>query len=242
MRLLTPVSPFGWQWETPLADAYVGTCLHVSGAHSLEELAGLAALVPPDGKVLDGGANLGALTIPLARGGATVVAVEPQAQILDCLTATAVRARVLSRVVPVFGAITGGDAARMPQVSLDAPLNFGGIGLADDDRAPAVPTFTIDQLAAEHGPFDLVKLDLEGREPQALAGAAATLAAKRAVWCVEIDRDENIAAIVAAFEGYTLHRWSPALEAPHAHIVSHNLLAVPVGRDVTLPMGATPWG
>lgn len=242
MRLLTKESPFGWQWVTPLADAYVGTCLHVAGAHSLEELAGLADLVEPGGVVLDGGANLGALTLPLAAGGAKVVAVEPQALLLDCLVMSAVGARVIPAITPVHGALsdTEGGELHIPQLPLTAPVNFGGIGASA--KGQPVKTTTVDALAAVHGPFSLVKLDLEGHEPHALRGATATLATDT-VWCVEVDRDDATAAVLEVFQrtGHALYRWSPALEAPHAHVVSHNLLAVPSGKTVKLPVGAMPW-
>jgi hypothetical protein len=54
-----------------------------------------------------------------------------------------------------------------------------------------VPAYSIDDLAARHGPPDVVFMDVEGYEFRALAGAETTLE-QRPNWFVEVHGEEAI--------------------------------------------------
>jgi len=145
---------------------------------------------------LDGGANIGAFTIPIARhmrGWGRVVAVEPQDQVFYALCGNVVLNN-LGNVYCVHAAIDSDiGVVRFPKPDYGRPASYGSIGLENErlndsgqviDANVVVNTTTVDELA-RLGRIDLVKLDLEGHEMAGLHGAAEMLQFDHPVLCVE---------------------------------------------------------
>jgi FkbM family methyltransferase len=63
------------------------------------------------------------------------------------------------------------------------------------EKLPTVDVTTIDRACARFGKPDLIKLDIEGAEAQALAGAKHTLECLRPTWVIELHGD-NCEAVV----------------------------------------------
>lgn len=128
-----------------------------------------------DGVVLiDGGANIGSYTVPWAQLMADwgrVIAFEPQQwpfyalcgniALNNCFNVEA-RRQALSHSCGSIGC-----PAHDPRV----PHNSGGVVLGEGDHVPMV---SIDSLKLDR--LDILKLDLEGMEPDAIAGAKQTIA------------------------------------------------------------------
>lgn len=128
-----------------------------------------------DGLVLiDGGANIGTFTIPWARlmhDWGRVIAFEPQQwpyyalcgniALNNCFNAEA-RRQALSHCLGSIG---------VPFYHPLEPHNAGSVRLGEGEH---VQTVTIDSLNLDR--LDILKLDLEGMEPDALAGARQTIA------------------------------------------------------------------
>ncbi len=149
--------------------------------------AALSRFVRPGALAFDIGAHLGDRTAALARLGARVLALEPQPAPFRAL-------RLIHRGtagVTVLNAAAGASEgwAEMflntanPTVSTlsDAFVAAarGGEGWAGQvwDGRVAVPVTTLDALIAEHGVPDFVKIDVEGHEPEVLAGLSRPLPA-----------------------------------------------------------------
>jgi FkbM family methyltransferase len=129
--------------------------------------------------VLDCGANVGVFTRrALNRGARVVVAIEPGPDNVECLRrnfASEIKAgRVLVYPKGVWDRDSwlelwgqGGGSAGYSVVLKDRP----------DSRSIRVPLTTIDKLVAELklDRVDFIKMDVEGAESQALAGAAETM-------------------------------------------------------------------
>jgi len=140
--------------------------------------------VVPGALFVDVGAHVGYYSVLAAAAGADVIAVEP-----DPYNRAALAANVRGLPVEVVAAAvadTVGQATFHPSAS-----TTGSSLLARTDielrRAVTVETTTVDTLVA--GRFDrplVVKLDVEGAEPLALAGAAKTLRATRLVVIAEV--------------------------------------------------------
>ena len=126
--------------------------------------------------VLDCGAHLGVFTRQaLAAGAAQVIAIEPGPPQVYCLRRTFAKENAAGRVrVEAKGVwdregqldlASGADTARSSLTGL-----AGG-------KVVTVPVTTIDRLASDLGlaTVGFIKMDIEGAEPQALAGAARTL-------------------------------------------------------------------
>jgi FkbM family methyltransferase len=155
----------------------------------------LTRLLTPASVVLDVGANVGLVTLPVAarlsRGTGLVIAVEP-------VPANAAR---LQQVVALNGlqshvrvlAVALGDEPGWVTLHVDPEAPTGNAamrGAPARARAMQVPAVRLDDLrtAGDLPPIDLVKLDVEGAEVRVLRGAAAVLAADRPVLLGEFHR------------------------------------------------------
>ncbi|MDE2364698.1 MAG: FkbM family methyltransferase [Hyphomicrobiales bacterium] len=164
------------------------------------------------GLVFDLGAHQGVVAMMLgARVGAAgrVVALE----------ATARNAKIAQQNVEMNG-VSNVEVLHAAVARSDGPVLFnqkrnGAIALVSHAGVQAVDGLSIDTLAARYGVPDLVYMDIEGYEIEALKGAQKTLAS-RASWCIEVHGDEEIgkfgarnADVVDVFaKGFDLY-WSP---------------------------------
>jgi len=166
--------------------------------------------------VIDGGANIGAYTLTLAKhllGRGSVIAVEPQERMFYALAGN-VAMNNLFNVKCINAAITShsfGGSIAVPDLDYTQLRNYGGVTLSGERRTVAenknfywVPTMIIDSLKLER--LDLLKLDIEGMEPDALIGARETLARCRPiVWAEHICCGEEVLTKQLTPRGYEVH-------------------------------------
>jgi FkbM family methyltransferase len=134
-----------------------------------------AQAVPAGGLVLDVGAHLGYFTLLAARGGADVIAVEPNPRTLALLR-TNVRANGAEprvTIVPAALAAAPGRARFHLSLAGDTSSLHGQQDTASDIE---VEVTTADAIVAGRA-VDVIKIDVEGGELDALAGMAGTIAA-----------------------------------------------------------------
>jgi FkbM family methyltransferase len=157
---------------------------HIQG--ELDVLLAIADTLPNGAFVVDAGANIGLVAIPLAqrlkpRGG-TVLAFEVQRMIYYALCAGA----VLNDLDNLFTFHQGlGARARVePIASADygAPQDFGMYSLLNQpaERNEAVQITTLDEMGLPR--LDFLKIDVEGMEMEVLAGAKGMIA-RHKPWC-----------------------------------------------------------
>src|SRR5258708_33505318 len=142
--------------------------------------------------VVEVGANVGMLTVPLARlagPGGKVIAFEPQRIVYQMLCGN-VALNALSNVIAHNSA--AGRAAgsiTVPPVDYGNMGNFGGVSLGGSAEGETVALVTIDQLGLAK--CDFMKIDVEGMELDVLEGAATTLQQFRPRLYVENDRGDK---------------------------------------------------
>ena len=173
-------------------DAYIGRSLDHYGEYSEDEVMLWQQFVKPGMTAMDVGANIGPLTISLAKMvGPTgrVLAIEPQKQIFQMLIGN-LALNELTNTVCMNGA--AGDKIanlRVPKVDYSLVANFGGVPMLvnpDSDSDLMVPLFTIDSLKLSQIHF--IKIDVEGMEQEVVEGAAETLTKLKPVLYVENDK------------------------------------------------------
>jgi FkbM family methyltransferase len=172
-----------------------------------------------DGVVaVDCGANLGVYTVECARhmtGWGIVLALEAQERIYyalagniainNCFNARAIHAAVSDR--------TG--SMKIPKPNYLTPSSFGSLELKkrdttefigqpidySEDKMVDVPTINLDSF--DFPRLDLIKIDIEGMELDALAGSAKCIADKHPILVVEmVKTDRNILRTVLENFGY----------------------------------------
>lgn len=229
-EMTTPWGVMGYN----VHDVYVGQALHVYGEYSPIERRFLQSLLRPGDVVVEVGANIGALTLPMAAAvspGGRVLAFEPQRHVFDLLNGTIAHNASpvpLGLILPqraAVGATTG--TARIPVVSPDDLNNFGGVRLnADSDEDEEVPLVTIDSLQLEA--VRLIKADCEGMEVDVVQGATQTIARCRPILYLEDDRDDQSEALhqLVRGMGYRLARHKP----PHFDADNHRRVPFPTSQ------------
>lgn len=189
-------------------DAYLGWSFIAYGSYGLDEVRFLQSLLCPGDVVLDIGANLGALTVPLAQvpGIATVHAWEPQPRVRELLEEN-VHLATAPGVVVVHPCALGSKPGELhvPDIDYTTMGNFGGVALGDSG-ATVVEVRTVDSYQFQR--VNLLKADVEGAEAEVLRGARETIARCRPLLYVECDRPEKEAELLALLEelGYD-HEW-----------------------------------
>jgi FkbM family methyltransferase len=234
-------------------DAYVGRALETYGEYGEYEMALLRSLLRPGDTVLEVGANLGALTVPLARTvgpAGQVLAFEPQPAVFHTLCANlAFNALEQARAFPyALGAREG--KVGMPRMDYALPNNFGGVGLPETGSVVAgsgwtAPIVRLDGLAEDLVPR-LIKIDVEGMEIDVLRGAERVIRRARPLLYVENDRLEHSAGLIRLLRrlGYRLYWHLPPLFNPdnyfdyqgniYGAVVSVNLLGIPLENPLVV--------
>jgi FkbM family methyltransferase len=180
-----------------LNDAYIGRSLDVYGEYSEGEIDLFRQLLRPGDVAVDAGANIGALTVGMARlvqPGGAIVAFEPQRAIFDILCNN-LRLNGLANVT-VYRRAVGSEAGviRVPPLDYGQTENFGGVALGGA-LGEEVNVVTIDSLGLPR--LRLLKVDVEGMEFEAVTGARATIQRLQPALYIENDRADRSRRLIS---------------------------------------------
>jgi FkbM family methyltransferase len=173
-----------------------------------------------DGVVaIDCGANIGVMTVEWARamtGWGRVVAVEAQERTFYALAGN-IALNNLFNASALHAAVgeSYDETMIIPQLDPSIPSNFGGlelrprngnwVGQPFDALPPVfVNMVTVDSLVLPR--VDLIKIDVEGMEPEALEGAEDTIARDHPMMIVECIRNGEALRETLTGMGYRLMR------------------------------------
>jgi FkbM family methyltransferase len=165
---------------------------------------GETVYVRPGDVVLDVGAHIGLFTLNAIRKGASkVVAIEPAPLHVECIRRN-LRDEILSGKVIVYSkGAWDKDGFLDLKISRSNPGANSFVESSPDGLSVRVPITTIDAMMRDFDPgrVDFVKMDIEGAERQALAGAALTIRRfhPRMAICV-YHRDDDPIAVPAAIK------------------------------------------
>lgn len=137
------------------------------------------------GALVDVGANIGSVCLPLAGQARSVVDVEANRSFAGLLAANALN-NGLHNVSVIYGAVGETDRlAKFPMMPLSATANMGvsGFGLAGKFPEEVVAMLTLDRIAPPDA--TVIKVDVEGYKIQVLKGAKEALEKLRPYWLVE---------------------------------------------------------
>jgi len=169
-------------------DRPIGEALRLYGEWAQGELEILAQLLPARGTIVDGGGHIGvhARSFALAAPGALVHTFEPHPQLATVLRSNAadLEGRI---VVHDCGLGASADPGYVAEFDLETAANAGAqsVAFSPDAANLKVDMTPLDALDLKDVGF--IKLDIEGAEVAALAGAARTIARDRPVIACEVN-------------------------------------------------------
>ena len=190
---------------------YIGRAISEYGEYSDSEVRLLAKVLTHGGRVIEAGANVGGLTVPISNIiGKTgkVFAFEPQPVYCDLLRMNAGENVAVYQMA--LGNVNGViEMNLIPTDRVHAP------GWQSDGPLTDVEIRRIDDLDIE-GPIDLIKIDVDGQEHEILKGAEKTIARDRPFIYVEYDKPERYPELLQwlADRDYRLYRHSAPLFNP----------------------------
>jgi FkbM family methyltransferase len=235
-------------------DQYIGRALHVYGEYSELEVNFLRSYLSEGDIVIDAGANIGALTVPLAHQvgmSGRVYAFEVQRIIYQMLCANVSLNGLWNVFTHQLALADDNGVFSVPPVNYAAPGNFGNVRLQSADLAEKIAAVPIDQMGASP---KLIKIDVQGMELAVLKGARQTIQRSRPLLYVENDeQNQESIELIRSFD-YDVYWHQPLLfnvdnyrrvsydEFPR--IVSCNMFAAPkelaLQPDLRRVTGANP--
>jgi FkbM family methyltransferase len=189
-------------------DMYIGRSLQLYGEFSEGECEVFRQIVRRGSTVVEVGSNIGSHTVPLAQWAGPegkVIAFEPQRIVFQTLCANVALNSLLN--VHCLQQAVGSEPGSIvvPHINYQAENNFGGLGLGSFTHGERVPLVTIDSLELQT--CDLVKLDIEGMEREAILGAQRTIEKFKPALYVENDRKDRSDDLVRTLDamGYAMY-------------------------------------
>lgn len=190
-------------------DVYIGRSLETYGEFSEIEVGVLLSLIRPGDVVVDAGANIGALTVPLARKvgrGGRVFAFEPQRTIYHLLCGN-LALNELEQVEAHRAALgERSGSIGLPSLGYRASTNYGGLSIETAaEQTEQAPLLRLDDMQLSR--LRLLKADVEGSENALIAGASDTIRRCRPVLWVENDRRDKSPELIARLQSLGYRLW-----------------------------------
>lgn len=224
-------------------DMYVGRSLDLYGEYSEGEVIFYNWVSQWGGDAIDCGANMGAITVPLAKKFDHVFAFEPQKIIFRLLRANTAD---LLNVTSYNSAVGSGDGLiQFPVLNYALSNNYGGMGreikVAEGALLENIQVRQLDKVDAirQSDKIGLIKIDVEGMESEVIEGAMATIDKHRPFLYVENDKPKHSSQLVnmiynldyKAFWHFTTlynsENYFENSENVYADITNFNIICVP---------------
>lgn len=173
-------------------DTYIGRSIELYGEFSEGEADLFRQLLRPGQWVVEAGANIGSLTLPIAKyvgSQGRVFAFEPQRIVHQTLCANMALNNIAHVNCRWEGLSDKQGTMVVPSLNYSKPNNFGGLFLMDEGNGERVPVVTIDSLNLPT--LHAIKADVEGMELQVIRGGIETINRYRPFLYVENDRRDK---------------------------------------------------
>jgi FkbM family methyltransferase len=229
---------YGWML---FSGPYIGKCFELYGQYSESEISIMRAFLVEGATVIDVGANIGDLTIPLAKTvgpSGRVYAIESHPESFNVLCAN-LALNALSNTKPINAFVATSDKVSTGGVWGE----FAYVGEKWKTQFIALDALELDAC-------DLIKVDVDGKELEVLRSGEMQIERYRPIIYFENDDKESSPHLLSYLIdklGYDLY-WHPApifdesnfLNNPVNHwapknIVSQMVLGIPSERRVEIP-------
>lgn len=175
-------------------DIYIGRSLDKYGESHFYEIQLLKQLVAKGDMVIDVGANVGVITVPLAQAVGEqghVISIEAQPHLHNILCAN-LALNDLHQVQPLNRAVanSSGNVAYVPELDYSSESSFDCVFLSQQESPNCRPISTISIDEMNLNPR-LIKIDVEGMELPVLFGSTKTIDRCRPILFVEFVADHE---------------------------------------------------
>lgn len=185
-------------------DKYIGHSLGKYGESHYHQVEFLKRFLKEADAFIDVGANIGTITVPLAKECSFAIAFEPQRFIYHMLCGN-LALNELGNVRAYNKFVSDKiEASHVQSVDYSNELNFGGVQVGLEYKGEVVKSTTIDELIAFP---KLIKIDVEGMESSVLRGARKTIQRTRPFLYVECTHNvEELLRVLHSLEyEWTIH-------------------------------------
>lgn len=169
---------FGIKYKLPNLIENVAFDIFVVGAYEEEYIRYLVEKLPRNGIMLDLGANIGSIGVPVAvlRPDVTIVAVEASSKVFEYLQANIQLNGCKNISVEKF-ALSSADNEQVAFYAPEEKFGKGSMSAVYTDKAEYATTITVDTLIKKYGfkKVDVIKIDVEGYEGMVFKGGAQLL-------------------------------------------------------------------
>lgn len=157
----------------------VGVSLVDYGEWAEPEVELTTTLLRPGDIVIECGAHVGTLSVPMARTvgpRGAIHALELQPYLVRLLSANLALNGIQNVMVRQVAVGAGDGTMRLPAIAYDRPINFSGLSFADlptdgSGMGQPISVRSLDSMFRDLPRLQLLKMDIENMEPAALAGA-----------------------------------------------------------------------
>ncbi len=165
-----------------LKDQGISRSLLLFGTRELDHKYLLEQIVRPDMNIFDVGANIGyypLLELGLLDNTGKILAIEPSKSNITLLQKNLSANNYRAKITVLEGAVSDKSGASSFYLSTQSNLGtFHPTGSASKHLSGDVinvRTFTIPELAVQHGPPDLIRMDVEGHEVEVINGMMSAI-------------------------------------------------------------------
>ena len=193
-------------------DTVIGKSLNVYGEYCEWEIMCLEHIIEPTWHIIDVGANIGTHSVPFAKMAyrGYVHAFEPNEFSRGLLEKNLLDNKITNATSYPYAIARGNGKGYLGSYNIAVPGNYGEVSLLDS-AANMTLTDTMRLDAVKFEKVDMIKMDIEGAEPEALKGAKHTLAKYLPTVFVECNKTENVKKLYTRFKklGYHQMYWCP---------------------------------
>ncbi len=176
-------------------DQFVGKSIELYGEFSNGEMDFFKQIVKPDHTVVEVGANIGSLTLPIAQlvgNKGKVIAFEPQRIVFQTLCANIALNSIENTECYNLAVGYQERYIDVPVFDPKQNTNFGGVSLlTNQNNTESVPIVKLDSFLQNQQNIHFIKIDVEGMEIHVLEGARNLIKQHKPILYVENDRVES---------------------------------------------------
>jgi FkbM family methyltransferase len=179
-------------------DAYIGKAIEKYGEFSELEVRLFGQICKEGDIVIEAGANIGALTLPIARlvgKRGRVYAFEPQRIVFQTLCANMALNSIENVECHQLALSAQEGFVQIPDIRYDVAGNFGGVDVRRFKTGHKVRTARLDDVL-DIPRLNLLKIDVEGMEHEVISGARTLIGKHKPALYVENDRQDKSQSLI----------------------------------------------